>query len=202
MEQLLKDMESYAMRRRVPIINAGGKETLLTIAAEKKAQRILEIGTAIGYSTLLLASHSAPNAEITTIELDEARADVAEAFIARSAFTKRIRILRGDAAVRMEALQGPYDLVFIDAAKGQYPLYFEKALPLLADGGFILADNVLFRGMVKSDEKVPHRYRTIVTRLRAYIETVENHPEFETKIYEAGDGLAVSRHRRNLLEKT
>lgn len=200
MEEVLKAMEAYAKKENVPIINENGKAVLIEVAAEKKARRILEIGTAIGYSALLLAKNSAEDVQITTLELSDERADQAEKFIAASPYKNQIKLLRGDAAMNMERLNGPFDLVFMDAAKGQYPEYFRLALPLLAEDATIIADNVLFRGYVRSEEKPPRRYKTIVKRLREYIEIVEQHPEFTTKIYENGDGLAVSQRRRNVKE--
>ncbi len=200
MDEILKDMEAYAKKENVPIINENGKAVLIEIAAAKRAKRILEIGTAIGYSALLLAKNSAEDVQITTLELSDERADQAEKFIAASPYKNQIKLLRGDAAMNMEMLDGPFDLVFMDAAKGQYLEYFRLALPLLADDATIIADNVLFRGYVRSEEKPPRRYKTIVKRLREYIEIVEQHPEFTTKIYENGDGLAVSQRRRNVKE--
>lgn len=109
--------------------------------------------------------------------------------------------MRGDAAKNIKFLRGLYDLVFIDAAKGQYPEYFRLILPLLSPQAVVIADNVLFRGYVCSEEKPPRRYKTIVKRLREYIALVENQPDFVTKIYQDGDGLAVST-RRIHIEKT
>ena len=200
MDELLKAMEAYAEKEHVPIINKNGKAVLVEAVAAKKASCILEIGTAIGYSALLLAKNSAADVQITTLELSDERADQAEIFIAQSAYKNQIKLLRGDAAMNMELLQGPFDLVFMDAAKGEYPEYFRRVLPLLTDDAMIIADNVLFRGYVRSEEKPPRRYKTIVKRLREYIEIVEQHPEFTTKIYENGDGLAVSQRRRNVKE--
>lgn len=201
-EDLLVRMENYAKAHHVPIINERGKEVLINIVAKKKPRRVLEIGTAIGYSTLLIAQSSAADVWITTLELDEARAGMARAFIQESEFDGRIEILTGDASARLNELNGLYDLVFIDAAKGQYVHYFRQVVPLLACGGVIIADNVLFRGLVRTGGKPPRRYKTIVSRLREYIEMVEHHPMFDTVIYENGDGLAVSYHRGEQIEET
>lgn len=202
MNKLLETMELYAKEHRVPIINERGREVLLALVRAKKPRRVLEIGTAIGYSTLLIAANSGEPVEIVTLELDEKRAELAAGFIAQSAYASNITILTGDAGVLLTGLAGRFDLVFIDAAKGQYPDYFRKAERLLADGGVIAADNVLFRGYVMGEAAPPRRYKTIVSRLRKYIEMATNHPSFTTKIYEDGDGLAVSYHRGEKLEKT
>lgn len=202
MEQLLKKMELYAKEYHVPIINEKGKAVLTKILADKKPHSVLEIGTAIGYSALLIAKNSADDVRITTLELSEERASVARAFIHESKYAQNVEIMLGDAAELLDKLDDRYDLVFIDAAKGQYLNYFHKVLPMLVDKGVIIADNVLFRGYVQSEEKPPRRYKTIVARLREYIETVTHHAEFDTTIYENGDGLAVSYHRGKNIEKT
>ncbi len=199
-ENLLREMESYARQEHVPILSEGGREVFIRTVREKRPQRILEIGTAIGYSALLLLENAADNACLTTLELDEKRADTASLYIERAGYAANVQLCRGDAAEILETLQGPYDLVFIDAAKGQYPDYLRKILPLLADDAVIMADNVLFRGYVRSSEKPPRRYKTIVKRLQAYIQMVEE-PAFITEIYEDGDGIAVSK-RRIYVEKT
>ena len=201
MEHLLREMEDYAELNHVPIINVKGKAFLVKTVTAKRPHRVLEIGTAIGYSSLLIAENSADDIQITTLELNEARAETARKFINQSKYSEQITILLGDAAVNIDTLQDIFDLVFIDAAKGQYLTYFNKILPHLAVDGVVIADNVLFRGYVRSAEKPPRRYKTIVTRLKKYIETVENHPEFETVIHEQGDGLSVSYRRKNI-EKT
>jgi len=201
MEHLLREIEAYALLHHVPIINVNGKAALVETVTAKRPHRVLEIGTAIGYSSLLIAENSADDIQITTLELNEERAATAKKFIDQSKYSEKITVLLGDAADNIDALQDIYDLVFIDAAKGQYLTYFNKILPHLAADGIIVADNVLFRGYVRSAEKPPRRYKTIVTRLRKYIETVENHPEFETVIHDQGDGLAVSYRRKNI-EKT
>lgn len=198
-EVLLREMESYAAAHHVPIINERGRQAFLTVVQEERPRRILEIGTAIGYSTLLLLLHGAADARVTTLELSEERAELARSFWARAGVSDRITLLTGDAGRILTELPGklaePYDFVFIDAAKGQYVDYFEKIQPLLASHCTVLADNVLFRGYVLGEEKAPRRYRTIVKRLRAYIELVNHTPGFVTEILERGDGLAVTRRK-------
>lgn len=187
-------MEAYAAEYHVPIINENGRKVFLSVIREVRPHRVLEIGTAIGYSALLLAANGAADAQVTTLELSEERAALAHSFIARSPYEEgRIEILQGDAGELLTELEGPYDFVFIDAAKGQYVDYFEKVQPLLTADATIVADNVLFRGYVMGKEKAPRRYRTIVKRLRRYIELTSHAAGYETEIFERGDGLAVSR---------
>ena len=188
-------MESYAALHHVPIINERGRQAFLQVVQEAKPHRVLEIGTAIGYSSLLMAQHGAADIEITTLELSDERIKTAQGYIDRSAYADRIHIMGGDAAENLLKLQltgQEFDFVFIDAAKGQYVDYFHKIQPMLADKAVILADNVLFRGYVKGDVPTPRRFKTIVKRLREYIELVSQ-PPYVTEILENGDGLAVTR---------
>ena len=195
MEALFKQMEDFAKENKVPIINENGRKVFIEIIKKYKPQRVLEIGTAIGYSALLTTYYGAENAKIISLELDEERAKQAQDFINQSAYREQIKIILGDAAKNIEKLDKNYkfDMVFIDAAKGQYPDYLQKVLPLLADDGIILADNVLFRGYVMSEEKPPRRYKTIVKRLREYIAMVSDTDKFTTEIFENGDGLALTK---------
>jgi len=189
---LLEEMEAYGRINRVPIINEQGLPVLLATVRGKKPHRILEIGTAIGYSALLMAKEAAADVEIDTLELSEERAALARAYISRSPYSDRIRIHIGDAGENIQKLAGKYDFVFIDAAKGQYPDYFRKIYPLLTEKATVVADNVLFRGYVMGKVEYPRRFKTIVKRLREYIDLVTKSNEFATVIREDGDGLAVS----------
>lgn len=199
MELLFQEMEQYAAENHVPIINERGRKAFLQVVQEKKPHRVLEIGMAIGYSTLQIAANSADDVKITTMELSEERVKTARSYIARSNYADRIRILSGNAGELLTsevAKDAPFDFVFIDAAKGQYVDYFRKVEPLLSDSAVILADNVLFRGYVLSEEKPPRRFKTIVKRLREYLELVTKTPGYSTEILENGDGLAVTRREK------
>ena len=195
MEELLREMEAFAALHHVPIINERGRQAFLQVVQEAKPHRVLEIGTAIGYSSLLMAQNGAADIDITTLELSDERIKTAQGYIDRSAYADRIHIMGGDAAENLLKLQltgQEFDFVFIDAAKGQYVDYFHKIQPMLVDKAVILADNVLFRGYVKGDVPTPRRFKTIVKRLREYIELVSQ-PPYVTEILENGDGLAVTR---------
>jgi predicted O-methyltransferase YrrM len=188
-------MEDFAALHHVPIINERGRQAFLQVVQEAKPHRVLEIGTAIGYSSLLMAQNGAADIDIMTLELSDERIKTAQGYIDRSAYADRIHIMGGDAAENLLKLQltgQKFDFVFIDAAKGQYVDYFHKIQPMLADKAVILADNVLFRGYVKGDVPTPRRFKTIVKRLREYIELVSQ-PPYVTEILENGDGLAVTR---------
>lgn len=193
---VLAALEAEAAAGGVPIIRAEEREALLRAAAESRPRRILEIGTAIGYSALLLAERF-PEAAVDTVELDEKRRARALRAVEEAGAAGRVRCLAGDAAEVIPRLAGPYDFLYLDGPKGQYLAYLRLAEPLLSDRAVIAADNVLFRGLVRAEGPVPHRYRTIVTRLRDYIAYAEAH--YDTEIDTAGDGLAVSRRRKDTL---
>lgn len=195
MEDLFREMEIYAEENHVPIIRAAARDVFLHVVKEAAPRRILEIGTAIGYSALLMADALPELESITTLELSEDRAALAQDYIERSPYREKIDILTGDAGKMLNSLEEKYDLVFIDAAKGQYPDYWRKIQPLLADRATVLADNVLFRGYVFGTEPVPRRFRTIAKRLQEYLVLVEETTGFSTEILPDGDGLAVSRRR-------
>lgn len=188
----LAALEREAEAGGVPIIRAAERAGLLAAAEEASPRKILEIGTAIGFSALLLAEHF-PEAEIDTVEKDEARYLRARAAVRDAGCEARIHCHLGDAADVIGTLRGPYDFLYLDGPKGQYLAHLKLAEPLLAPRAVIAADNVLFRGMVMSEESVPHRYRTLVMRLREYIAYVR--AQYDTTIREEGDGLAVSRKR-------
>lgn len=193
---VLAALEAEAAAGGVPIIRAEEREALLRAAAESRPRRILEIGTAIGYSALLLAERF-PEAAVDTVELDEKRRARALRAVEEAGAAGRVRCLAGDAVEVIPRLTGPYDFLYLDGPKGQYLAHLRLAEPLLSDRAVIAADNVLFRGLVRAEGPVPHRYRTIVTRLRDYIAYAEAH--YDTEIDTAGDGLAVSRRRKDNL---
>ncbi len=197
MSDLLREMEVYAKEHNVPIIKAEAAEILLREANEKKPIHILEVGTAIGYSALRMAGCLAAGGRITTIELSDERADLAEAYITRSLYSDVINVLRGDAAEVLPTLTDTYDFVFIDAAKGQYERYLDAIEMRLADGAVVAADNVLFRGYVMDEHsEVPRRFRTIVNRLRQFLKMLDENPQYEVAVYPEGDGIAICKYKK------
>lgn len=186
-----REMEVYAANNHIPIISRAAGQLLEQTISIKQPLAILEVGTAIGYSALLMAEKMPENAKITTVEQDEARIDLAQEYWQRAGLGDRIEVLHGDAGVILPQLSKQYDLVFIDAAKGQYLDYLHKLMDKLSAGAIVIADNVLFRGLVLGGEP-PRRYRTIVKRLRSYLEFVQHDPRFVTTIYANGDGMAIS----------
>lgn len=195
MLELLKEIEDYATEYNIPIINKVSSDLLIDTVQKKAPTSVLEIGTAVGYSALLMVNHMPKDGKIITIEQDANRVDTAYDFITRAGKIDQIQLLDGDASEILLQVEGTFDLVFIDAAKGQYLDYLQKVMDKLADGAVIIADNVLFRGMVMSEEPPLKRYRTIVKRLREYLDFVNNDPRFTTTIHPEGDGVAISYYR-------
>ncbi|WP_421380039.1 O-methyltransferase [Bacillus salacetis] len=193
---LLSEMETFAQQENVPIMELAGIETLLQLLRIQRPKRILEIGTAIGYSGLRMAE-ALPDTEIVTLERDEARYQQALGFVGRSQQKDQVDIIFGDALEMVQVVEekGPYDAIFIDAAKGQYQKFFALYTPFLTDEGVIYSDNVLFKGMVAEENVENKRIRQMVKKLKSYNDWLMNHPEYNTVIIPVGDGIAVSRRK-------
>jgi predicted O-methyltransferase YrrM len=193
-EEILK-IENYAKEHQVPIMDLIGMETLLSILRINKPKRILEIGAAIGYSAIRMAI-SNPETEIITIEKDPLRFDEAIHNVKKLELQNKVKVILGDALEIGEVIQGyaPYDVIFIDAAKGKYQAFFELFSTMLKPGGIILSDNVLFKGLVaKPDESLEtKRVKKLVQKIRDYNTFLMDHPEYITTILPVGDGIAIS----------
>jgi predicted O-methyltransferase YrrM len=193
-EDWVKEIENQAKVDHVPIMDAVGINFLMQLIRLNKPNKILEIGTAIGYSALRM-NEANPEANITTIERDDIRYLQAVENIKKQQKDNQIEIIHGDALEELGKLQDKrqkYNLIFIDAAKGQYKRFFELSLPLLADNGVIISDNVLFRGYVCDPDFDHPRYKKMVEKIRIYNEWLVNHPSFITTILPIGDGIAIS----------
>ena len=187
----IEKIKQKALEEHIPIIM---DDTLLEIEKrmkESKPTKILEIGTAVGYSAICFSKFLTENGKIDTIERDIERANEAKENINKMKLEDKINIIVGDAVEILPTLNEKYDMIFIDAAKGKYPFFLKEALRLLADNGTIFADNILYKGYVMSDYN-KHKQRTAVRNLREYIQEVTQNPNLETEILEVGDGLAVS----------
>ena len=189
----LNELEKEARKTNVPVIRPETQSLLKTLIAEKRPSEILEVGTAIGFSALCMSEYAPEGCHITTIEKYEKRIPVARENFRRFGREERITLLEGDAALVLEGLSGPYDLIFMDAAKGQYPALLPQVLRLLSDGGLLVSDNVLQDGdILESRYAVTRRNRTIHTRMREYLYELKHHPALVTSILPVGDGVAVS----------
>ncbi len=188
--QTLDDIKLYAAKNSIPIMRDGGIDFICSYIKEHNIKRILEIGTAIGFSAIEFAN-VAPDITVTTIELDIDRHIKAKQNIHDSGLDDRINAIHGD-ALKLE-LDGEFDLIFLDAAKGQYINFFQKYKENLAPGGVFISDNLSFHGMV-DDLTLTHNYSTIklVKKIRKYIEFLKENTEFSTKFYTFGDGISVS----------
>ena len=185
-------IKKKALEDKVPIIMDDTLEVVAKILTEIKPNKILEIGTAVGYSAICFSEYLQENGKIDTIERDTERVKEARENIKRAGVEDKINIYEGDAVEILPTLNDEYDVVFIDAAKGKYPFFLNQALRMIKQGGVIIADNVLYKGYVMSDYN-KHKQRTAVRNLREYIAEITNNAKLETEILEVGDGLAISK---------
>lgn len=191
-EQELEKIKQKALEEHIPIIMDDTLEVMGKYLTEIKPERILEIGTAVGYSAMCFTNFLAENGSIDTIERDEERIKEAKENVKKVGVEDKIHIYEGDAVEILPTLNEKYDAVFIDAAKGKYPFFLKEALRMIKPNGIIFADNILYKGYVLSDYN-KHKQRTAVRNLREYIKEVSENPNLETEILEVGDGLAVSK---------
>ena len=187
------DIRKYAIENNVPIMNSQTKELIVSILEIKNPKTILEIGTAIGYSSLCFSKYT--DAEITTIELDEKTASIAKKNFEK--YNVDVNLINDDAMKALRNINQGFDFVFIDANKSRYLDYFKITSKLLNEGGIIIADNVLFRGEVSNDDIMEKRKNTLVKRLRNFLAYITDLEEFTTSVIPIGDGLTLSVRRDN-----
>lgn len=197
----LNEIEKYALETEVPIIRKEMQNFLKFMLAFQKPKRILEVGTAIGFSALLMSEYGPSDCHITTIEKYEKRIPIARENFAKAGKTDVITLLEGDATDILKELEGPYDFIFMDAAKGQYIHFMPDILRLLSQGGLLVSDNVLQDGdVMESRFAVTRRNRTIHARMREYLFELTHHPQLTTTIIPLGDGVTLS--VKNSVENT
>ena len=190
----LGKIKQKALEDKIPIIMDDTLEVIDEILSKNKPEKILEIGTAVGYSAICFSKYLKENGRIDTIEREEDRVIQAKENIKRAEVEEKINILFGDAVEILPTLNDKYDVIFIDAAKGKYPFFLKEALRMLADNGIILADNVLYKGYVMSDYN-KHKQRTAVRNLREFLKELDENEELEVEVLEVGDGLAIARKK-------
>lgn len=187
----LNKIKQKALEEHIPIIMDDTLEVIAKYLTKIKPEKILEIGTAVGYSAMCFSEYLSESGKIDTIERDTDRIIEAKENIKKVGVEEKINIYEGDAIEILPTLDDKYDVVFIDAAKGKYPFFLKESIRMIKQNGIIFADNILYKGYVMSDYN-KHKQRTAVRNLREYIKEVTENPNIETEILEVGDGLAIS----------
>lgn len=192
MKELILNMEEYASLKNVPIMEKESIAFLMKYIKTNNIKNILEIGSAIGYSAILMAS-SNKDTQITTIERDEVRYMECLKNVKKAGFDNKINVVFQDALELNLSEDLRYNLIFIDAAKGQYTKFFEKYQHYLAPGGVIVSDNINFHGYVGNSKNIESKnLKGLVEKLENYIEYLKVNPDFETKFFNVGDGISIS----------
>ena len=188
----LGKIKNKALEEHIPIIMDDTLEVIEEYLKNNKPKKILEIGTAVGYSAICFTEFLSEDGIIDTIEREHIRVEEAKENIKKMGLESKINILEGDAVEILPTLDGKYDVIFIDAAKGKYPFFLKESLRMLSKNGIIFADNILYKGYVLSDYN-KHKQRTAVRNLREYIKETTENENLDTKILEVGDGLAITK---------
>ncbi|MGN1311304.1 MAG: O-methyltransferase [Clostridia bacterium] len=192
----IEQIKEKALNEHIPIIMDDTLEVVGKVLQELKPNKILEIGTAVGYSAICFSKYLSEGGRIDTIERDEERIAEAKINIKDLNLEEKINIIIGDAVEILPTLNEKYDAIFIDAAKGKYPFFLKEAIRMLSDKGIIIADNILYKGYTLSDYN-KHKQRTAVRGLREYLKELEENEELKTELLEVGDGLTITRRKEN-----
>lgn len=191
-QQELNEIERFARERYIPVMLDDTKELLYSVVRRAQPWRILEIGTAVGYSGIVMLL-AAPMAHLNTMEIDEQLVALAKENFARAGVVDRVNVFLGDARELVSQLTGLYDLIFMDGPKGQYETFLPYLTDLLAVGGTLVCDNVLYKGLV---EHVPdnkrHKHITVARNMHAFLDDITANPHYDTILYRIGDGVTVS----------
>ena len=189
---LLKELEIYAEENSVPIVHKEVSDLLKVLLKIQKPKKILEVGCAIGYSSILFATKCGDDSDITTCERNPIMIEKAKENIKRAGFENNIKILEGDAVENLKDIEGEFDMIFLDAAKGQYKLFYDLVIDKLKVGGVLISDNILYKGMIADDNLVVRRKKTIVKRMRNYLDYICKCEYLSTSLIPIGDGVALS----------
>lgn len=192
--ELLKRLNADARKRFIPIIADDGADFLFSVVSQKKPLRILEIGTAIGYSGILMLTAS-PESELLTVEIDRERADEALENFREAKLSARVRLICDDANLVINCLTEPFDFIFLDGPKGQYRSMFPTLLGLLKKDGCIFMDDMEYQGWIDGDDYPEHKHRTIITSLRALINDLKSAGNLNVSFYRRGEGIAIIEKR-------
>lgn len=189
----LDELETYSLETNVPIVRKEMQTLMKFLLSMKKPLSILEVGTAIGFSAVLMAENTSKETRITTIENYEKRIPLAKKNFDDFGISDRVTLIEGDATEVLKTLDGPYDFIFMDAAKGQYINFFPEIMRLLAPEGILLSDNVMQDGdILESRYAVERRNRTIYARMRDYLYELTHNEKLQTVILPVGDGVTIS----------
>lgn len=188
----LKELEDYADERYIPIIQREVKGFLASLLEYKRPKRVLEVGAAIGYSSIFFSGYLAEGGEIITLEKDEKYASIARENIKKAGKEDVIRLIEGAAEETILTVDGELDMVFLDANKSQYRHYFDVIFPKLKKGGIIICDNILYKGMTANDKLLPRKHYAIVNHIRDFLDFLCKHEALTTSIIPIGDGMAIS----------
>lgn len=188
----LNEIEQFARERYIPVMLDDTKELLFSVVKAAKPRRILEIGTAVGYSGIVMLL-AFPNAKLNTMEINESLAELARQNFAKAGMSDRVNIFLGDARELVCQLTGEYDLIFMDGPKGQYEAFLPYLVDLLPVGGTLVCDNVLYKGLVEHvPEDKRHKHITVARNMHAFLDDITSSARFQTKLYRVGDGVTVS----------
>lgn len=190
----IEEIKEKALNEHIPIIMDDTLEVVGKVLEELKPNKILEIGTAVGYSAIRFSKYLCEGGKIDTIERDEERIAEAKINIKDLKLEEKINIISGDAVEILPTLNEKYDAIFIDAAKGKYPFFLKEAIRMLSDRGIIIADNILYKGYTLSDYN-KHKQRTAVRGLREYLKELEENEDLQTELLEVGDGLTITKRK-------
>lgn len=192
--EFLKKLEQYATENKVPIAEPETARLLSVLTKLKRPHKILEVGCAIGYSSILMSEGLEDNGSILTLEYNTEMIDIARENIRRAGLENVIKVVEADAKDYLWYIEDDesFDMIFLDGPKAHYCYMLDDAVRLLKKGGLLISDNVLFKGMISDDEHFARRKVTIINRLREYIDMLMQHPQLETAILSQGDGVTVS----------
>lgn len=188
----LRKMELYAQDNNVPIIQKEVRCFLGMLMKYKSPKNIIELGTAIGYSSLFFSDYIKDGGKITTLEREQDYFDIASANIKTAGKENIIQIVFGDAYETVKNISGNFDMIFMDANKSMYKYYFDTLFPMLNVGGIVVCDNILYKGMISNDELAPRKQNTIINNIREFLYYISHHDKLETSIIPIGDGVSVS----------
>lgn len=193
-DDFLHELEAYAEQESVPIVEPETARFLSVMTEIKKPVRVLEVGTAIGYSAILIARHIARGGKITTIEYNGDMVKTARENIEKAGFSDTVTVVEADAKDYLSYIEEDetFDMIFLDGPKAHYIYMLDECVRLLKKGGVLISDNVLYKGMIADDNHVVRRKITIVKRLRKYIDELMEHKELKTSLLPLGDGVTVS----------